>query len=148
MIHSSNLLALLCCLVAFGSISGQEPPGDQGSRTGKTDSAEGVAFFEKRIRPVLVAECYACHSTEKVKKVKGGLALDSRDGVRKGGDSGPAIVPGSPARSLLIKALGHDDPELAMPPKKKLDAAVVRDFEDWIRMGAPDPRDGSKAAPK
>jgi hypothetical protein len=109
---------------------------------------EGAAFFEKKIRPVLVAECYGCHSPERVKKVKGGLALDTREGLRKGGDSGPVIVPGNPSRSLLLKALGHGDPSLAMPPKKKLAAAVVRDFEEWIRLGAPDPRTGAKGAYK
>ena len=111
-------------------------------------TAEAVAFFEKRIRPVLVMECYDCHAQENGKKLRGGLALDSRAGLRKGGGSGPVIVPGNPARSLLIKALGHGDPKLAMPPEKKLDAAIVRHFEEWIRMGAPDPRGGTKVAPK
>ncbi len=102
--------------------------------------AEATAFFEKKIRPVLVAECYACHATGKDKKAKGGLALDSAEGLRQGGDSGPVVKAGDPAGSLLLKAIRHSDPELAMPPKKKLDDQVARDFEEWIRMGAPDPR--------
>lgn len=143
MFQSSFRLTLLSSIVVVGFTLGQEKPGDADAVT-----AEGAAFFEKKIRPVLVTECYACHSAEKVKKVEGGLALDTRAGVRKGGKSGPAIVPGVPARSLLLKALGQSDPKLSMPPKKKLDAAVVRDFEDWIRMGAPDPRGAAKVAYK
>src|SRR5256885_1938197 len=110
-------LSLIGGLLVVGLVAGQEPPG------GRAPSAEGVAFFEKKIRPVLVAECYQCHSTQKEKKVRGGLALDSRDGALKGGDSGPVIVPGNPSRSLLIKALSHSNPKLAMPPKKKLGPA-------------------------
>jgi hypothetical protein len=151
---------LLGCLVSCGFASGQAPPRDSAPAkpassvvADKRDSdkalpAEALTFFEKKIRPVLVTECYGCHSPEKRKKVRGGLALDTREGIRTGGDSGPAIVPGSPSRSLLIKALGHGDPELAMPPKKKLSTAIVRDFEEWIRMGAPDPRSGVKIASK
>jgi cytochrome c553 len=147
MFRLPSRLILISGLVASGFAFAQETPGDRGRRNAENAaSAEGVAFFEKKIRPVLVAECFACHAAEKVKKVRGGLALDSREGTRKGGDSGPVIVPGSPERSRLIKALGHGDPELAMPPKKKLDAAVVRDFEEWVRMGAPDPRDGTNVA--
>src|SRR5262245_15328574 len=76
----------------------------------------GIEFFEKKIRPVLVAHCYECHSA-KAKKLKGNLRLDSRDGVRKGGDTGPALVPGKPQDSLLIKAVRYTDDELKMPPK-------------------------------
>ena len=95
-------------------------------------------FFEKKIRPVLVEHCYSCHST--AKKQKGGLALDSRTGVLKGGESGPAVVAGEPGESLLLKAMRYTDPELQMPPKGKLPAAVIADFEKWIARGAPDPR--------
>src|SRR4051812_29398234 len=70
----------------------------------------GTDFFEKKIRPALAEHCLKCHSAEaaKAKKLKGGLLLDSRDGLRKGGDSGPAVVPGKPADSLLVKALKYD----------------------------------------
>src|SRR5205085_7271600 len=95
-------------------------------------------FFEKKVRPGLVQHCYQCHSAE-AKKLKGGLHLDTRDGVRKGGETGPAIVPGKPADSLLIQALRYG--ELKMPPKGKLPDAIIADFEKWIAMGAPDPRD-------
>ena len=108
----------------------------------KPATAEQIAFFEKSIRPVLVAECYSCHSAE-APKVKGGLLLDTRDGLRKGGDTGPGLAPGNPAGSMLIKALKHANENLAMPPKKKLGDEVIADFEKWITMGAPDPRDGA-----
>jgi hypothetical protein len=100
----------------------------------------GVEFFEKKIRPVLVERCYECHSAES-KKVKGGLRLDTRDAVLKGGDSGPALLPGDPEKSLLIKAVRYGDPDLQMPPKdKKLPEASIADLVTWVRLGAPDPR--------
>src|SRR5262249_19599353 len=104
----------------------------------------GGDFFERTIRPVLVERCYACHSQE-AKKVRGGLLLDTRDGLLKGGDSGPPVVPGMPDKSLLLHALRQTD-ELRMPPKGKLPEAVVADFARWVEIGAPDPR-RSAAAP-
>ncbi|MEQ1852353.1 MAG: DUF1549 domain-containing protein, partial [Chthoniobacteraceae bacterium] len=101
-------------------------------------------FFEKKIRPVLVENCYECHSAG-AKKLKGGLMLDTAEGLLTGGDSGPAIVPGKPAKSLLIESMRHEtkDEDLFMPPKKdKLADEVIADFEKWVKMGAPDPRDG------
>lgn len=109
---------------------------------GKLDPKH-VEFFETKIRPVLAEQCYACHS-EGTKKLKAGLKLDTREGLRMGGDSGPALAPGEPEKSLLMRALRHEGPE--MPPKGKLSPETIRDFETWIRLGAPDPRDG-KAAP-
>jgi hypothetical protein len=102
--------------------------------------AEDHAFFESKVRPVLVEHCYECHSGE---KTKGGLALDTKQGWEKGGDTGPAIVPGKPDESLLIKAVRYHDDDLAMPPKKKggkLPEAVIADLMEWVKMGAPDPR--------
>ena len=100
---------------------------------------EARDFFEKRIRPVLVSECTECHGT---KKQKGGLRLDFRDGWKKGGESGDAILPGDAAKSLLIRSIRHEDPDLKMPEKRpKLSDAVIADFEKWIALGAPDPRD-------
>ena len=101
------------------------------------DPAE-VAFFEKKIRPVLVEHCYRCHSVQ-AKMPKAGLHLDSRAGIRRGGESGPAIVPGKIDESLLIQALRHE--ELEMPPDRKLPDRVIADFVAWVRNGAPDPRD-------
>ncbi|MFM8930688.1 MAG: DUF1549 domain-containing protein, partial [Gemmataceae bacterium] len=104
---------------------------------------EQVRFFEEKIRPVLVDQCQKCHSAEAAsqKKLKGGLALDSREAWKKGGDSGQVIVPGMPGQSLLIKSLHHEE-DLKMPPKGKLPKAVIADFESWVKMGAPDPRSG------
>jgi hypothetical protein len=98
---------------------------------------EQIDFFEKKIRPVLVEHCYKCHAAT-AKKVRGGLLLDSRDRLRKGGDSGPVIVPGDPVASRLMKALRYD--ELQMPPDGKLPEKVIADFERWIKQGAVDPR--------
>ncbi|MCB9873223.1 MAG: PSD1 domain-containing protein [Planctomycetaceae bacterium] len=95
-------------------------------------------FFEKKIRPVLVERCYKCHS-EQSEGVKGGLLLDSRDATQRGGDSGAAVVPGDVEASLLIGALRYESFE--MPPDGKLPAAVIADFETWIKAGAHDPRD-------
>src|SRR5688572_20853772 len=103
-------------------------------------SSEGIEFFEKKVRPVLVEHCYECHGSTS-KKIKGGLLLDTREGVLKGGDNGPAIVPGDPEKSLLIKAVRYTDPDLQMPPKdKKLSDAQIADLEAWVKMCAPDPR--------
>jgi hypothetical protein len=99
----------------------------------------GIDFFEKKIRPVLVEQCYTCHSVQ-AKKQKGGLYLDSKEGLVKGGESGPAFVAGKPDESLLIKAVRYEDPEIRMPPKGKLPAATIADLEKWVKLGAPDPR--------
>ncbi len=101
-------------------------------------------FFEKKIRPVLVEKCHQCHSTQ-AKKDRGGLLLDTKTSLLKGGETGPALVPGKPAESLLIKAIRHQG-DLMMPPKGKLPETVINDFVKWIEMGAPDPRDGKAVA--
>ena len=104
-----------------------------------------VEFFENKIRPVLAENCYSCHS-QKSEKVKGGLFLDTKGGLLKGGDNGPAIVAGDPEKSLLIKAIRYTDANLQMPPKdKKLSTEQIADFEAWVKMGAPDPRTGENA---
>lgn len=106
-----------------------------------TLSKEGVEFFERKVRPILVSQCYQCHS-EQAKKLAGGLRLDTRVGMLKGGASGePAIVPGAPEKSLLIKAIRYTDPKLQMPMGVQLPEQVIRDFETWIKMGAPDLRE-------
>ncbi|MEM7235361.1 MAG: DUF1549 domain-containing protein [Planctomycetota bacterium] len=97
-------------------------------------------FFERSIRPVLVERCYHCHNTAKAQK--GGLALDSREALRRGGASGPALLQGDDASaSLLLQALRHDRDDLRMPKDgPKLDAEVIANFERWVKLGAPDPR--------
>src|SRR5262245_41361545 len=102
----------------------------------------GVEFFESRIRPVLVEHCYRCHS-EASGKSRGDLLLDSREAIRTGGSRGPAVVPGDLEASLLLAAISHSDPDLTMPPKKdRLGKSIIEDVRTWIKMGAPDPRDG------
>ncbi|TWU01701.1 DUF1553 domain-containing protein [Neorhodopirellula pilleata] len=97
-----------------------------------------LAFFEKKIRPVLVQRCYQCHSTD-AEEVGGKLLLDSRDGMLGGGESGPVINLSSPDESLLLQALRWDG--IDMPPDEPLPPPVIKDFETWIAMGAADPRD-------
>ena len=98
-----------------------------------------VEFFETKIRPVLVAECYECHDA---KKQKGDLRLDYRGGLLKGGEEGPAIVPGDAQKSILIQSINYTHETLQMPKKRpKLSAAIVADFVEWVNRGATDPRD-------
>ena len=104
--------------------------------------ASEVNFFEKKIRPILIAECYKCHSEEK--KIKGNLRLDWKGGWLNGGDSGQVIIPGQVEKSLLIQAIRHTDSDLAMPPKKKLSPQQIKDIEKWVADGAYDPRTSDK----
>ncbi|HEV3198899.1 MAG TPA: PSD1 and planctomycete cytochrome C domain-containing protein, partial [Bryobacteraceae bacterium] len=105
-------------------------------------SAQSVntEFFEKEIRPVLVNKCYGCHSS-KLKAPMGGLILDTRSGLRKGGNGGPVVVPGNPKASRLIGALSYTDLQLRMPPTGKLTDREIAVFAQWIEAGAPDPRE-------
>ena len=104
-------------------------------------------FFEAKIRPVLVEHCYKCHSATG-EKLKGGLHADTKSGLLRGGETGPAVVPGDPEKSLLIRALRYKDETLQMPPKQKLPDEVVNDFVEWIKAGAPDPRESSTEVAK
>ena len=110
----------------------------------RAGASDDLQFFEARIRPVLVQHCDRCHSAD-ARELQGGLRLDLKAGWVQGGDSGePAIVPGEPDRSWLLKAVQHADGIVAMPLKEpKLPATVIADLEEWIRRGAPDPREGS-----
>jgi hypothetical protein len=103
-------------------------------------SPDDLQFFETKIRPVLADNCYKCHSRD-ADKIKGGLMLDTREGMIHGGDTGPAIEPGKPEDSLIIDAISYNDADLQMPPKgAKLPDSVIADLTEWIRRGAPDPR--------
>jgi hypothetical protein len=115
------MLRPLLALVGVSLAIGVAPAAD--------DDREGIDFFEKKIRPVLIERCYECHSAG-AKKVEGSLWLDTREGARKGGDLGAAIVPGDPDKSLLIQAIRYSD-DLQMTPKEKgrLSAEVEADFE-------------------
>ena len=103
-------------------------------------SAEDLAFFEAKVRPVLEDNCYKCHSRD-ADKIKGGLLLDSREGLMHGGYTGDAVVPGNPAESLLIVAINHTDEDMKMPSKRrKLADHEIADLTEWVMRGAPDPR--------
>jgi hypothetical protein len=106
----------------------------------------GADFFEKKVRPILLDRCYECHSAEH--KIKGGLRLDSREGWQKGGDSGPAAHPGAPEKSLLVEAVRYANRDMQMPPKQRLPKEEIAVLEEWVRMGAPDPRSGVAVAKK
>lgn len=106
---------------------------------------EQSAFFESKIRPVLVKECFGCHS-DRTGKIRGGLRLDTQQLMLLGGESGPSIVAGNSDESLLLKSMMHDG--LAMPPNRKLSDKVIADFRKWIEMGAPDPRQTAAATVK
>jgi hypothetical protein len=114
------VLQLLPCAAALGA-----------------DDAD-LQFFESKVRPVLVERCFKCHS-EKSEKLKGGLKLDSRAGMLKGGDNGPSIVPGEPAKSRLVEAINYHNVDLQMPPKGKLPDGQIGDLTAWVKRGAPWP---------
>ena len=94
-----------------------------------------TAFFEKKIRPVLSEHCYECHSVS-VGKNKGELILDTAEGLREGGESGPMIVPGNPEASLIFQKINHREPDERMPPEYRLDGNIIADFRQWIESGA------------
>src|SRR5262249_23605184 len=106
-------------------------------------SPEQEAFFEQKVRPLLVAQCLECHGE---KKQEGGLRLDSRPAILKGNESGPAIVAGRPEESRLIEVIGYDD-VIKMPPKKKLADADVALLTEWIKVGAPFPAAAASSIP-
>ncbi|MBT6957042.1 MAG: DUF1553 domain-containing protein [Opitutae bacterium] len=106
----------------------------------KIHANKDFEFFEAKIRPVLVQNCYKCHS-DQAKKLKAGLYLDRKAGWQQGGENGPVIVPGKPEESRLITAISYKENELRMPPNSKLSRQILADFEKWIAMGAHDPRD-------
>ena len=107
-----------------------------------TSDSAGIEYFERNIRPVLVENCYGCHSSQAEKGVRGEFNMETREGIRKGGEHGPGVVPGDPERSSLIRAIRYTDDALQMPPKnKKLPDVVIAHLEAWVKMGAPDPRD-------
>jgi mono/diheme cytochrome c family protein len=103
-------------------------------------------FFESKIRPIFANNCYKCHS-DQAPKLKGGLSVEFREPMLKGGDTGPAIVPGNPDKSLLIEAVRYGNPDLQMPPKgKKLSDEEIAALVEWVKRGAPDPRSAAAQA--
>lgn len=126
----------LCCLGAgfFPSALGQPP-----TATAPKPTPAQVEHFEKTIRPLLADRCFGCHGA-KAKSVKGGLRLDTPEGLARGGDGGPIVVPGNPEESRLIEAVREADPLLRMPPDEPLSSREIEALADWVRSGAVDPR--------
>src|SRR5262245_23756702 len=123
---SSRMAAVLLCFLAIFAASAVE------------STPEQTEFFEKKVRPILVDRCHKCHSAQS-EKLKGGLLLDSRAGVLKGGEDGPVITPGAPEQSKLIEAIRYENPDLQMPPKGKLPDDQIAILTEWVKMGAPWP---------
>ncbi|MEO6786760.1 MAG: PSD1 and planctomycete cytochrome C domain-containing protein [Chthoniobacteraceae bacterium] len=130
LLHTASWIAAACGLT--GGLRAAQP------------TAEQLDFFEKQVRPILAERCYECHSAEK--KQKGGLSLDTRESTLKGGDTGPALIAGEPGKSLLIEAVRYANHDLQMPPKKRLADGEVKALDDWVKMGAPDPRTAAVVA--
>ncbi|HTU26235.1 MAG TPA: DUF1553 domain-containing protein [Pirellulales bacterium] len=134
------LLAAFCCFPR--ALPAADPPSTQAS-------SPSLEFFEKHVRPLLVAHCHKCHGPQ---KQEGGLRLDSRAALLRGGEHGPVVVPGAPEKSRLIVAIGYADADLEMPPDERLPAAAVTLLTDWVRQGAiwpegdSNPSDPSKAS--
>ena len=132
--RNKTILALTGMFAAGSFATAADIPPDQ------------LEFFDKKVKPILVDKCYKCHSAE-AGKSKGGLLLDTREASAKGGDGGPAVVPGDPKKSLLITAISYKDADLQMPPKgEKLSDQQIADLTEWVKMGAPDPRELPKGA--
>ena len=123
-------LGILTCLlgIALGDVEFNRTPTD-----------EQLAFFESKIRPVLIEHCYECHSTT-ASEVGGGLLLDSQRGIVQGGDTSPSVVPRDAEASLIMTAIKYNKADLQMPPSGKLADHQIQDIKSWIEMGAPDPR--------
>jgi hypothetical protein len=142
---SIGLLAVLSVLAVSAVVAQESPPTTLEKITQIDEVLQAESdFFESKIRPVLVEHCYSCHAAD-AKIIRGGLLVDSRDGLLEGGDSGPALIPGNVEESLLLSALKHDS--FAMPPGRKLPDSVIADFQTWIARGAIDPRDKGNAEP-
>ncbi len=122
---------MCCCLAYLAALCTFNPAGD--------DPAD-VEFYEAKIRPVLEKECYSCHSG-RAKELKAGLRLDTRKGLLDGGDSGPAILPGKPDDSLMIRVIEHASEIAMMPPGKRLPDEVIADFRKWVASDIPGPRE-------
>jgi len=136
MLRWPSLLGGCFCLVT--ALAGELPAG--------AAPADGERFFSEQVLPLLKERCFECHAHGR--EIEGGLALDSRSGWEQGGDSGPAVVPGKPDESLLVKAIRYGDAALEMPPTGKLAAAEIAILENWVASGAFDPREGGAVVKK
>jgi hypothetical protein len=133
MVHARNFLILIALAACGAAVRSAAAP------QARPPAPDEIEFFESRIRPLLAEKCYACHGPQ-AKAAFGGLRLDSREALLRGGDRGPVIVPGDPAASLLMRAVSYNDLDLKMPPSGRLSQSELDDLARWIRIGAPDPR--------
>ncbi len=127
MVVIANIMFCLASLLSADAEADASPP----------DPA-GIEYFERRVRPVLVERCHKCHSTM-VAEPRGGLTLDNREKIVSGGDTGPAIVPGDPDKSLLIEAIRYGSESLQMPPAGKLPDSEIAIIVEWVKRGSPFP---------
>lgn len=116
-----RFIILIALAVLFPAAADDKPP------------ATDATYFEQRIRPMLEKHCLLCHGGE---KTRNGLAVTSRGALLKGGERGPAVIPGKPEQSLLIESVRYDGQRVRMPPAGKLKAEQIADLEEWIRRGA------------
>lgn len=154
-IKSRKSLVALAAIASVAGVAGLTLPAPGSAASGvagpaRTDAladeppafpeptAEQIAYFESKVRPILVAHCYSCHSNS-ADRVRGGLKLDSLAAILTGGDTGTVLVPGNLDESALIRAVRYTDDDLQMPPKTRLTSAQVKVLEDWVKMGAPHP---------
>ena len=128
-------------ILTLGTVHADEKP------DAKTSRVKGIELFEQRIRPALAEHCYECHS-QSGGEIEGGLELDSPSGMRRGGDSGPFLTAHEVENSPLLRMLRHEEDISGMPPEHQLPDEVVAAFEEWIRLGAPDPRKEAGATVK
>ncbi|HUG91355.1 MAG TPA: PSD1 and planctomycete cytochrome C domain-containing protein [Planctomycetaceae bacterium] len=131
-----GLLTVWACCGLGVAIAGENPAADR-------PTTEQLEFFERKVRPLLAENCWKCHGPN---EQKGSLRLDSRDAVLKGGDTGPALVPGRPDESEMILAVSYDPGGYQMPPTGKLPQEAIETLAEWVRMGAPWPADRAAAA--
>lgn len=133
-IRTAAVLLLLCSAALPAAVAAPAPPASA-APPAPSASPAAITFFEEKIRPVLAEQCFKCHSA-KATKLKGGLRLDTRAGLLKGGDTGPAVTPAEPGGGLLLKSIRHTDKDLKMPPETKLPDDVIAHFEKWVKAGA------------
>jgi hypothetical protein len=141
---SSPFRSIVLALIAVSLPSIRGADDEAAGRGPRTDSA-GIEFFERKVRPILVARCTECHAGA---EAEAGLSLDSPNGIRHGGGGGPVLVAGNPDESRLIKAVRYVDADMQMPPSGKLDAAEIKVLEEWVRRGAPMPAGPATGGPK
>src|SRR4051794_18620406 len=132
MIRRTNLLTTGSLILATLPLAFQIAAEARQTPAAPAAAAQSAEFFERAVRPVLAANCYDCHADEKM----GGLRLDSREGMLKGGRSGPALVPGDPDKSLIIEAVRQTRPTLKMPKGGHLTQPEIDALTEWVKAGA------------